>query len=64
MLRYYHSGAFIKKKWSCCHKTEKHYDSGCASTYISEKLSGNDILYNGTYHCSDSNSHATKLDVK
>ncbi|XP_063684517.1 ras GTPase-activating protein 2-like [Bolinopsis microptera] len=39
MLSHYHSGAYIKKKWSCCHKTEKHYDSGCENTYVCDRIS-------------------------
>ncbi|KAL5262989.1 hypothetical protein ACHWQZ_G008413 [Mnemiopsis leidyi] len=38
MLRHFHSGAYIKKKWSCCHKTEKHYDSGCENTYVCDRI--------------------------
>jgi len=38
MLAYYHSGAYIKKKWSCCKKLVK-YDEGCCNTYRADTFS-------------------------
>lgn len=38
MLQYYHSGAYIKKKWSCCKKLVK-YDEGCSNTYRADTFS-------------------------
>lgn len=55
MLRYYHTGAFIKKKWSCCRKTEKRYDCGCANTYISDRIPDYD-MHGSKHSASESDS--------
>lgn len=38
MLKHYHGGAFLKKHWTCCRKTDKNYDTGCCNTYIADRI--------------------------